>query len=619
MGKGSKQSQFYKRLSRLRWLVPAFAFLLVLVHQILEHTLLVYLSRWQHFATQLLFYGLLGPLLAWWVLTDTRRRVHETDQAMDALQQAHERLSATSQRLEFLIGVNHRLSEVEDEDELVALILDLPKDIVPSRGCSVIRFDEQGRPMAATHQGDLAPDEFEAWAHHLSSPEIDLACASCSSMGATDSDDCPLLASTQNSLRVEKVHCVNLVRGNRQYGILTIYLTDAKHPTPREEMLLDALGHELSLALESIELRSRELTMLNRLQHARKSEDLHTQLSQILSETHAMIQVDGAAIFLKEENNDALTLVALHGDLSDTQQQLLETMNQGVCRTNTLLNISDLDQRNQLDSGLRSLIIVPISLEDKALGSVALWASKKNAFGKRHLQMISTVAGQTALLVDNYRLYLQASHQATLTERARLSREIHDGLAQTLGYLTLRTDQVVKWLRAGDAERAASNLEEISLMIEGAYTDAREAIDGLRVKAASESVDDWLEQILTEFQQLCLIQVESNKLPGVQFPSEVQTQLQRIVQEALSNIRKYSGAAHARVEWQKNDYWITLSIVDDGKGFEPEDVPPIAKHGLRIMRERTELLDGDFQIESKPGDGTKVIVRLPNQHHRLRV
>ena len=85
------------------------------------------------------------------------------------------------------------------------------------------------------------------------------------------------------------------------------------------------------------------------------------------------------------------------------------------------------------------------------------------------------------------------------------------------------------------------------------------------------------------------------------------------MQEALGNIRKHSGARTAKIGWESDDYRLTLSITDDGIGFDPEDVPPISRHGLQTMRERSELLGADFQIVSRPGRGAVLSVRIPLQ------
>lgn len=111
--------------------------------------------------------------------------------------------------------------------------------------------------------------------------------------------------------------------------------------------------------------------------------------------------------------------------------------------------------------------------------------------------------------------------------------------------------------------------------------------------------------------KLCGIPIEAMDPPVRQLPPEVRFQLIRIIQEALGNVRKHADATSVQLNWEKKEDCITLSIYDNGQGFDPEDVPPMARHGLRIMRERAELLDADFQIISQQDSGTQVLVRLP--------
>jgi signal transduction histidine kinase len=216
-----------------------------------------------------------------------------------------------------------------------------------------------------------------------------------------------------------------------------------------------------------------------------------------------------------------------------------------------------------------------------------------------------------ALLVENHRLYLQVEQQAALAERARLAREIHDGLAQMLSYLKLRAARIAKWLATGEIERATVGLEEAQSLLAEAYIDAREAIDDLRLKPNEDKPNEWLDQILSDFQSSSAIPVETGLPLELALPPEIQMQLLRIAQEALSNIRKYANATCVRVDWQLDRQWLILRIADNGQGFDPDDVPPLSRHGLQIMQERAELLDANFQIMSRPGDGTQVMVRLP--------
>jgi two-component system nitrate/nitrite sensor histidine kinase NarX len=94
---------------------------------------------------------------------------------------------------------------------------------------------------------------------------------------------------------------------------------------------------------------------------------------------------------------------------------------------------------------------------------------------------------------------------------------------------------------------------------------------------------------------------------------EVQAQLIRIVQEALSNVRKHAGARRVDISCNLVGEELVMEIHDDGAGFNVEDVPGPSQHGLRGMRERAELIGAELQVVSQPDRGTAVVVRLPVQ------
>lgn len=610
--KGHKHLKLSQRINRLRWQVPVLAFLLVLVHQLLEHTWLWHLSHWQHFATQLVFYGLVGPVLVWWALTLLHRRADETEAAHQALNLAHTALEEANQRLELLIRVNRRLAEAEDQEALIDAMLALPLEVVPAVGCSLIPFDERGQPLSVVHQGELDPELLETWSTQLSASEVYRSCERCTTLWATEITACPLLNSLPAVIEHSQVYCLTLGRGERKYGVLNIYLPNSiPQPDVKAQTLLATMAREMSLALESHYLRSRELAALYRLQQARRLSNLRVELAEVLTNIVEALEVDGGSLFLADTKTGQLDLLAEAGQALGANLSVVQGLAGSARQTDTPLVIGDLKQEGHDSLPLPSLLIAPLCSQDRFLGSLTLWSAQRDTFTRRRTQLVATVAEQMALLVENHRLYTQVEQQAALAERARLAREIHDGLAQTLSYLKLRTARIAKWLAAGDTERAKAGLDEARDLLTDAYVDAREAIDDLRLKPGSGKPNEWLEQTLSDFQGLSAIQVETGSPLELDLPLEVQTQLLRIVQEALSNVRKYARATHVQVDWQVDEQWLTLCIADDGQGFEPADVPPLSRHGLKIMRERAELLDADFQIISCPGTGTQVVVRLP--------
>ncbi|MDK1029490.1 MAG: GAF domain-containing sensor histidine kinase [Anaerolineae bacterium] len=604
-------SKISLRISRLRWQVPVLTLILVLVHQVIEHTWLIYLSRWQHFATQVLFYGLVGPAFAWWALTTLLRRAAEFEESEKALHEAHTNLHTANRRLEILIRVSRQLSVAEDEEALTELLLDLPQEVLAVIGCSLIRFDEKEEPRLAIHRGEVDFKIFEAWSAHLSSTDIQEACNHCTNQWAVNSEECPLIMPVlQNSL-VKKVYCLELERGGRKYGNLNIYLSDKKSPTEVEQDLLKTMANEMSLALESMRLRSRELSTLYYVQHKRSADDIQDELAQVLEHVIKAFEVSGGMIFLLDDNSNDLILTSEIGNLLPTDLGVINKMANSTLELFDPMIINDLDLANSNDTKVRSLLLVPLRNKKKYIGCLVVWTEKPNRFAKRHVRMMSAIAAQSALLIENHQLYLQVENKAALAERSRLSREIHDGLAQTLGFLQLRMAQINKWLKQGEVERASSALQEIELLVDEAYVDTREAIDDLRIKPDGDGLGQLMRNVCKDFQAQSGIPLAVLESPDIELPFVFQIQLLRIVQEALGNIRKHSEASHAQVLWTLDSHWLTLKITDNGRGFAYKKVPPIARHGLRIMQERAELLDADLQVTSKPGKGTTVSLRIP--------
>ncbi|HFE66496.1 MAG TPA: GAF domain-containing protein, partial [Chloroflexi bacterium] len=553
-------SHLYRRITRLRWQAPLFAFLLVLAHQVIEHTVLLKLPPWQHFISQMLFYGLIGPLLAFWALSSLRRSVVETGKAERALQQAHEELRQVNEHLACLLRVNRRLTEAGGEDLLLKTILELPLEAVPALGCSLIRFDERQQPLPALHHGELDTAVLDSWAALLTHNRIKEQCADCAAHSTQAAHACSLLQAAPDALGAGQVYCLDLSRNGRRYAILNVYLSPDYTLNPQEQELLEAMSQEMCLALANHDLQLRELEMLTWLQQTEHLDDLNDELHDMLNHTVAALEAKGGVLFVNEASSGELHPLAAAGAPLNEALPLVKGLAHGVEQTDSPLIIHALEQEEQ--ENVRSLMIAPLRANQQMIGSLVLWADRDDCFTRRRTQLISIVAGQAALLLENQHLYRQGEYRVALAERARLAREIHDGLAQTLGYLKLRSAQISGWLQSGETERAEAGLEEIRHFLHEAYVDAREAIDGLRLQSGLTNTAAWVDEIVAEFEALSGIPVETAVPPAIALPPEIQIQLQRIIQEAFSNIRKHAQATRAWLLWQLETDWLTLQIQD---------------------------------------------------------
>jgi signal transduction histidine kinase len=230
--------------------------------------------------------------------------------------------------------------------------------------------------------------------------------------------------------------------------------------------------------------------------------------------------------------------------------------------------------------------------------------------------LLEGLAAQAAIAIENARLYAEVRSLATVQERERIAREMHDGLAQALGFLRFRLKTLEDRMEGGGQPPGSPELAEMRVVAGKAFEEVRQSIFGLRTMVSrSLGLLPTLTEYLHEFSAQHGIQVDlqvlEDRVPG--FSSAEETQLVRIIQEALTNIWKHAKATRAVIRFGVQNGHREVTIQDNGRGFEPERTRKrgSSRFGLETMRERAEGLEGGLEIESRPGAGTTVTIRLP--------
>jgi len=209
--------------------------------------------------------------------------------------------------------------------------------------------------------------------------------------------------------------------------------------------------------------------------------------------------------------------------------------------------------------------------------------------------------------------------RAIVEERERIARELHDGLAQVLGYVNTKAMAIRLLLKKRETQAAERQLMQLEEAARGLFVDVREAILGLRMTGQSDAhLAAMLKEYAARFSQLSDLPVEVEIAPNVAclaLPPETELQLLRIVQEALTNIRKHAAASSARVCVRNGGPTLEVTVSDNGKGFDPERVRHgeaggRPRFGLSTMRERAEAIGAEFDLDSQPGGGTRITVRV---------
>jgi signal transduction histidine kinase len=239
-----------------------------------------------------------------------------------------------------------------------------------------------------------------------------------------------------------------------------------------------------------------------------------------------------------------------------------------------------------------------------------------HAFTEEQIELACGLADTTALTLENARLHEQVRRLAVLEERDRLAREMHDSLAQTVGTLNLKASLIQGLLSSGQIAQAQAGMLELKNITNEAYLEVRESIFGLRGAASLGSgllptLQEYLAVYRTHYGVDARLEAEDELL--ARFPMDVEIQIIRIIQEALTNVRKHAGASKVRVVFKAEGDQVRINVEDDGQGFDLAQVSGEGRHyfGLQIMRERAEDVGGSIKFDSRPGQGTRVVVRVP--------
>ncbi|MFN3337970.1 MAG: GAF domain-containing sensor histidine kinase, partial [Thermomicrobium sp.] len=269
---------------------------------------------------------------------------------------------------------------------------------------------------------------------------------------------------------------------------------------------------------------------------------------------------------------------------------------------------------------MRSLLGVPIRSGEAIVGGLYL-ADREDGrpFDEQDRSRLERFATQAALAITNARLHRRLTSLAVIEERERIAREMHDSLAQVLGYVITKASALRELLRQperlADAERHLRQLEQAA---RDAYADVREAILGLRTGLApNRTLFETLRTYLERWQDqsgiaaTLVVEPSDDVLRGLQPMAELQ--LLRIVQEALANVRKHARATQVTVEMTRLNGVLHVRIEDNGVGFDPTALERAnyPRFGLATMRERAEAVGGSLTINSRPGNGTTVEVVIP--------
>jgi len=260
----------------------------------------------------------------------------------------------------------------------------------------------------------------------------------------------------------------------------------------------------------------------------------------------------------------------------------------------------------------RSILSVPLIVQGRDYGAITVYYSMPREFSEEDLGLAVSVADQVALAIENARLREQAGQAAAMEERGRLARELHDSVTQSLYSVTMYTEAAARLMTAGQAAEGAEYLRDARDTAQEALREMRLMIYQLRPPLLEKGgMAVALQVRLDAVERRGGIHAELIVEGQDRLPPAVQAELHQIAQEALNNALKHAHARQVQVRLHFGEAETRLEVRDDGVGFEPAAAPSGGGLGLPGMVERVQKIGGRLTIDSAPGQGTKVSVRVP--------
>jgi signal transduction histidine kinase len=255
-------------------------------------------------------------------------------------------------------------------------------------------------------------------------------------------------------------------------------------------------------------------------------------------------------------------------------------------------------------------LAVPIITKDEVYGGMLLYYTEPRALSEEEIQLATTFCDQAALAIENARLREQVEQAAAAAERERLARDLHDAVTQTLFSASVIAESLPR-IWATNPQEAQNGIEELRHLTRGALAEMRTMLLELRPAALTEKP---LGELLCHLADAVTGQTRIPVLITVEGEAPLQPELQvalyRIAQEALNNVAKHARASRAAVSLRCTPGSVRLEVTDDGCGFDAAALP-LEAMGLRIMQERAAGIEAAFEIESQPGQGTRLRVDWP--------
>jgi signal transduction histidine kinase len=339
--------------------------------------------------------------------------------------------------------------------------------------------------------------------------------------------------------------------------------------------------------------------------------DLHEVVESTRTRLRSLFQFGSLALLVRDDTRDEWTVELAEGvrlpqqlrdDLLAEPLHAILDHGRAVLETDLLAG----NDGRGCSPMARSGMYAPLRARGRVVGLIAVEDTVPARYGPDDIGLLTGLTGPLALAVDNALWFLRLRRFGAEAERARIARDLHDRLAQSLAYIAFELERLS--IRSQDEDRQA--LTELHQVVRGIVGELRETLYQLRAGVSEDAdLDHVAKEYLVRYEERTGLIVHWRSRVERHIPYQVEQELWRVLQEALINIEHHAHATACAIDYRVTSTRVTLVVEDDGRGFDPAFVAG-DHYGLIGMRERADALGAQLLVESQPGHGARVSIEL---------
>ncbi len=397
----------------------------------------------------------------------------------------------------------------------------------------------------------------------------------------------------------------------------------------RLQALYGNLEDRVQVKTATLESQNRELALLyDSAAFLQGGQALEPLCEGFMTRLRAYFHADAGSVRVLDPKRGNVHMV-VHQGLSEDLVESERCLKVGDClcgesakqKVSVVHDMRRIDRAHHLQchrEGFETVSIFHIMANQQHVGLFNLHFRKAKVFSKREHALLDTLGQLLGVAILNLRMSEREREMAIFEERKLVAQGLHDSIAQGLNFLNLQVQMLDESVKEQRFDEVADIVPALRAGVVESYDDVRELLLNFRTRLVEGDLVASLQITVDKFQRQTGIEATLlADIDGAPFPREQQLQLLFIVQEALSNIRKHAEASEVEICLSDGEFF-SLTIQDDGIGFDAETLlrKGDSHVGIHIMRERAERIEASFEVQSTPGTGTTVILKLPRAQRR---